>query len=574
MAATTPAEHPSPRPQSAAPRGRAPAFEWTALAILSAILVGSRSFNFDAPLDPDEANYGFIGARLLAGDRMYVDVWDQQPPLTFMVFGVLRAMLGPAEGVFRGFAAACAAATLLLMYFGLRRGLGVWPALSTALLWALVSHDPSTDGDHANREVYMNLCALGAFWCLARALTTSRTWIWFVAAGAALGIGSVLKLILALHWFAAAPFVLWSAARAGRTSEPGLGVAAQRWRGPAMLAALLAFAAAPAAIWLAHIGYFALDGRLKLFIDAVFLHNVGYAAGDVRGAAGGLTGFFTAEPWVFTSAAPLWWAGVIGFVIGPWRNPIALLGRVFAITALAEVILPGKFWRHYYLLLLPWMAVLAGMGVARIVGAAPATGAEHGGRHTPRRVAAGVALVCLCAPLLWAQWFWYYSRSSEERSFLRYVIMALWPRKIGLAADRHARPEDTLYMHGDAVGVYYYGNRRPLSKYTMASQFMLGEYAGAAARRAEVAASLAAQSPRYIFLMAPPYPELEARLDRDYLLICRHGPLLVFAHHSTPPAEIPPPEVWVWTPRDPEMPARCEALNARYKIWHPPPAGD
>ncbi len=561
-------------PPRAAPPGRVRAFEWAALSMLIAVLVGSRSFNFDAPLDPDEANYGFIGARLLAGDRMYVDVWDQQPPLTFMVFGVLRAVLGPAEWVFRGFAAVCAAATLLLIYFGMRRGLGVWPALSAALLWALVSHDPSTDGDHANREVYMNLCALGAFWCLARALTASRAWIWVGVAGAALGVGSVLKLILALHWFAAAPFVLWAAARGDRTGGLSGPPNAQRQRWRVMLTAFLAFGAAPAAIWLAHVGYFAADGRLKLFIDAVFLHNVGYAAGDVRAAAGGVTGFLTAEPWVFTSAAPLWWAGLVGFVIGPWRSPIALLCRLFAITALAEVILPGKFWRHYYLLLLPWLTVLAGLGVARIGGAALTTGAVRGGRHAARRVTAGVSLACVCAPLLWAQWFWYYSRSSEERSFLRYVIMALWPRKIGLAADQHARPEDTLYMHGDAVGVYYYGDRRPLSKYTMASQFMLGAYAGAADRRTEVAASLAAQSPRFVFLMAPPYPELEARLDRDYLLICRHGPLLVFAHHSTPPAEIPPPEVWVWTPRDPDMPARCEALNARYKIWHPPPAAE
>ena len=50
------------------------------LLAAAALLLWYRSLNFSAPLDPDEANYGFIGSRLLDGDRMYVDVWDQQPP--------------------------------------------------------------------------------------------------------------------------------------------------------------------------------------------------------------------------------------------------------------------------------------------------------------------------------------------------------------------------------------------------------------------------------------------------------------------------------------------------------------
>lgn len=568
------------------PRTRIRAAELVFLLAAAAFLLWSRSLNFSAPLDPDEANYGFIGARLVAGDRMYVDVWDQQPPLTFLIFGWLREICGPAEATFRGFAAACSVVTLLCVYLVLRRPFGKFPALAAAATWALVSHDPGTDGDQANREIYMNTCAVAALLCLSRAAERSRgatqprsrdgpaaqgpagasrpplpdgiLWLLILAGGLLLALGTVFKIILALLWFAVLPWLAWQV-RLGSRAGGGIG------------GAVALFALGPLLVWLGHAAYFAADGRFTLFFDAVIRHNLGYAGGDVRSTGPGWSAFLTAEPWVFVPTLPLWIAGAVGFFIGPWKHPLAWLIRLYAVATLLEIVLPGKFWRHYYHLLLPPLTLLTGLGIARIAGPGALQPAP-----TVRRVSAGICLVLLLGFLVPRQYFWYYARSAEERSFMRYVITATWPRVIGLTAGRHSGPGDTLYMHGDAVGVYYYADRRPLTKYTMASQFLLDEYAGAAERRRDVAAVItSARRARFVFLMAPPFPELSSLLQREYGVICEHGPLLVFAHRSVPPADIPPPEAWVWEPADPELVARCNALNERYRIWRPPPrAGD
>ena len=56
------------------------------LAMAGAILLAFRLHAFDLPLETDECNYIYIGSRLLAGDRLYVDVWDHQPFGVFVLF--------------------------------------------------------------------------------------------------------------------------------------------------------------------------------------------------------------------------------------------------------------------------------------------------------------------------------------------------------------------------------------------------------------------------------------------------------------------------------------------------------
>ena len=50
--------------------------EYAAVVAAILILVAFRLHAFDLPLETDESNYAYIAARLLAGDRLYVDVRD------------------------------------------------------------------------------------------------------------------------------------------------------------------------------------------------------------------------------------------------------------------------------------------------------------------------------------------------------------------------------------------------------------------------------------------------------------------------------------------------------------------
>ena len=74
------------------------------LAVLLAaglLLVLFRAHAFPAPLEADECNYLYIGERLNAGDRLYEDVWDHQPPLMFALAAVFTRLAGPGAAASR-----------------------------------------------------------------------------------------------------------------------------------------------------------------------------------------------------------------------------------------------------------------------------------------------------------------------------------------------------------------------------------------------------------------------------------------------------------------------------------------
>ena len=77
-----------------------PLWAWLCLVLAGVVLVGLRLHAFELPLETDECNYAYIGDRLLAGDRLYVDVWDHQPFGVFALFAGVSALFGSEPVVF------------------------------------------------------------------------------------------------------------------------------------------------------------------------------------------------------------------------------------------------------------------------------------------------------------------------------------------------------------------------------------------------------------------------------------------------------------------------------------------
>lgn len=76
--------------------------DWVCLAVAGVVLIVFRLHAFDLPLEADECNYACIGGRLLAGDRLYVDVWDHQPFGIFVLFAGLIACSATRRRSFGG----------------------------------------------------------------------------------------------------------------------------------------------------------------------------------------------------------------------------------------------------------------------------------------------------------------------------------------------------------------------------------------------------------------------------------------------------------------------------------------
>ncbi len=535
-------DEPSNHPRSNRLAARISPGEVAILIAAGALLALLRLHAFDLPLETDECNYAYIAKRLLAGDRLYVDVWDHQPFGVFALFAAVIALFGDAPMVFRWMALFFSLASLGLIYAIARRCAGRTAAVMAAVLFALASSDPGTAGEGCNREIYMNTLVLAAWYLALRARSApgraprrlkpaardvalhARGWS-IAAAGMALAVASSLKTIVAVHWLFLA---VWVAAGAQRHAEPG-----RRTRD--VIVSLALFGAGPALLWLGSLVYFAGDGRLHEFVDAVFVFNLGYSAQPEHFFQRFLT-FFTPpqQPFIFDSALGLWIGGLGGVLwlmmaVVRYRKVgsahptgTTLEARPVVLLAMASYVatcLPGRFWPHYYYLLIPALVLTASVAIGHpssmVVGSMPRSGNRRWARRSGliASCAFGILLIWLMA----TEWTGYVRQPPFGITVNRYNSRDFWGRAHGEQIRRITNPTDEIFVYGNEAEIYYYANRRCASRYTMITG--LGEgYPGFQARRAMMLAELRRRQPRLILVLFDerPFDEWVAFLKEHY----------------------------------------------------------
>jgi hypothetical protein len=461
-----------------------------------AVLVGFRWHAFSLPLETDECNYAYIGGRLLEGDRLYVDVWDHQPPGAFVLFAGVIALFGQSDIAFRLLAAAFSAASLLLCYDIARRQGGVVAGCLAAAAFAICSSDPGTAGDGCNREIYMNTLALTAVAVLVggERLGARR----MLVSGSLLGIASTIKTVMAAPWLF---LVIWAVARRWRGER----------RGVAVLETIAWMGIGPAVIWAGVFAYFALTDRWATFYDAVFAYNIGYSDFE-EGFWGRYVRFFRPYIGVFASARPLWVVGAAAaplLMVVAWRRLRGGAGAVlaYAFGSYQAVCLPGQFWPHYYYLLVPPMilivAVLAGELYERV-------------RWPAERWAVGIGGGVWVAALLFYQYVHYLSVAPIHVTERRYDYRMQWGRAQGERVGSVTEEGDTVFVWGHDVGIYYYSRRRCASRYTMRGPRVKGAR-GYEQRRRILMRELEANRPRLVLLLASQFAELREFLQVHYV---------------------------------------------------------
>jgi hypothetical protein len=561
------------------------------LLLASAILIAFRLHAFDLPLETDECNYALVGARLLAGDRLYVNVWDHQPPGVFMLFGGVIALFGHAPIVFRCLAMAFSLASLLFVFAILRRIAGRSAALLGAMLFAIVSSDPGTGGEGCNREIFMNTLILAAWYFALR----SRGWHGQsqpghesvagidnpapplekgglsakhppltkgglgggVIAGFAIAFATLLKTNVAVHWVFLAVWLAYDAARSVERTKMVRRI----------VTTLIAFSLGPILIWAGTFAYFAATDRLHEFLDAAFLFNLGYT--DVREPF--LMRFWRffappRHPFIFESALPLWLLSIpaaawLLFRFATHRDKNS--SAVFLLLAASYVAtcLPGRFWPHYYYLMIPAVVLAVATALGSLAACAPPRGEPPPNRQStivnrqlarPRLVPALAALqVLIVGSVLYLEYHHYLSQPPLSITIKRYNTRDFWGRAQGENVARVTKPGDTVFVYGNDASIYYYSKRKCASRYTMITGLGMG-MPGALERRRILMSELRAQPPRLIIDLRDqePFEGWNAFIDEVYgepigvdLHDRKHYPIMfVFARKDAPVESID----WDW----------------------------
>ncbi|HEX9185932.1 MAG TPA: glycosyltransferase family 39 protein [Vicinamibacteria bacterium] len=414
---------------------------WLLLAAACAGVAIVRWHLREVPLERDEGEYAYFGQLLLRGLPPFRLAYSMKLPGTQGAYALAMAAFGQtAAGIRIGLLLVNAATTALLFLLG-RRLLGTPGALAAALAFAWLSASSATLALFGHATHFVILPAVAGLLLLLRAAETGRL-AGFLGSGLCLGTAVLMKQPGGAFLLFAAAWLAWSRLRGG----------AEKGRLLAEEGVLLAGAAVPLGLVLAWVWAGGTFGDFWFWVVRYareYSTSLTLAEGTVTLARNASAVF--AEAWL------IWILAGAGLVLAAWpRWPLP--GRAFLIglPAFSFVgVSAGLYYRpHYFILLLPAAALLAGSAIRFAVHCSP-----EGGR---RWVAAlGLAAAAAgCAQAIWAQRELFFERSPAQVSRAIYGANP-FPEspQIGRYLAARTSPDDRIAVLGSEPQILFYSRR-------------------------------------------------------------------------------------------------------------------
>jgi len=502
--------------------------------------------------DPDVAGVAYSSRELLIGGDLYADTVETKPPLSYLLYAGIFRLGGLSISLVYWLGAVWHLGVLLVLYALAAAMAGRGAGICAALAYSFFSVGQSANGVCPNFETWTLLPLAVGYWRLWR-LIDRYCWTDLFLAGICLGVAVLAKqnvLVTAL------PAVVWLAAvlaednnrPAGRRIAFGLIVA--------LGGLLLPFGAVA--------GYFAARDGLASMVRVLSPTGVmGYMASessqflwDQLRVHGG--------NFLFQFGALLAVAFLMFFA---YSRPaiIERLGRHYLwgsrlaatwfVGAVAAVMIGTKFFDHYYVLLLPPLALMVALGVWPLA------------RHWRLSAGMGAVLLGLTAALFVLTFRWeiliarqaledrvrigrlnfteecdyFYRRPNLPR-------LLAWNRHLaatGFCLRENTSPDETIYVWDYEPGLYWFADRRAPTRHFMYFDVAVELPEGAGrwhttidervrASRGELLADLIRTPPAYLVTLrapaasdppadyrkppAPLFPELADFLTRNYHL--------------------------------------------------------
>ncbi|HEY9382707.1 MAG TPA: glycosyltransferase family 39 protein [Gemmatimonadales bacterium] len=375
----------------------------------------------------DERVYSVVAHEMLDGGKPYRDAIERKPPALFWTYAAIYRVVGKYNWAGLHLAALLWVLLTMAGLYAIGRALfGATAGLIAALLYGV--YQPWWPGQTLalNGEVLMNLpLAWGAFLTLRR--SASRTRPELLAAGVLFALAFLLKQPAAI---AAVPFGVYLLLPAYRKSR-GL-----RPREALLHASLLT------------LGFFATLGGVLLVLRAqgILAEALYWTIGDHSDPyfnLGNATGYSLA---FIAICAPLLIAGARAVRQTRSSAPAAWSGKRAELLALVlwlavsavGVAAGGRFYPHYYIQLIPPLALLAAPGLA-------------GFDRMPRRreLLGAVAVTALALTVI------HPLRLQRNRN----------AESLGEFLQANSTPQDRIFVWGQAADLYLEARRRPASRY-------------------------------------------------------------------------------------------------------------
>ena len=402
----------------------------------------------EVPLERDEGEYAYAGQLILQGVPPYSLAYNMKFPGTYGAYALVMAVFGQSAWAVHAGLAVINSATIVLVFLLARRWLSLTSAMAAAAAFAVLAIDRWTMGIFAHATHFVLLPALAGFLVLSdrQAIPGRARCVW---AGVLLGVAVLMKQHAATYVVAAAAWVLW---RVVRQPDRPRRLAVER------ALALGAGALAPFAVMLLVLQS---AGVLDRFWFWTFQYAAEYVSqlslAEAFIALRFSLGSITQDSW------PVWLLAGAG-ALTLWRGRWPADTRAFvAFLALGSVaaLCPGFYFRqHYFIVLLPVLALAAGaacLAIERAIGRA--------------RPAAGVAVALLTTAAGVAVY------AMAERDYLfrmspAAVSRSVYPgnpfveaQEVGRYLKAHGAPGDRVAVLGSEPEIYFHAERRSATGY-------------------------------------------------------------------------------------------------------------
>lgn len=282
---------------------------------------------FPSVINHDESTYIVIADALLAGDTYFVDYIDTKPIGVFLLIAGFQLLLGKSIFVLRLVTALWLALTAFLLYKIMRE----WNAseragIAAGVIYLFLNSIFTFYGVSPNTETYFNLFTVLSLWLILR---RRGGWEYFLA-GLSLGLGFLVKYVIAFDGLAFGLLILIEQLRSRQSFLPFLG-----------RALLLA------------IGFFLPFGLLY-----GYYHQIGasetfwFHSFMVAGRYPHSTTLFRYLKFPLDFFGRFLPVTIFYFMVFFRRQTtpdLKLFGALWSVCVLAVVLIPGNFFGHYFI---------------------------------------------------------------------------------------------------------------------------------------------------------------------------------------------------------------------------------
>jgi hypothetical protein len=410
----------------------------------------------DVPFERDEGEYAYAGQLMLQGVPPYSQIYNMKLPGIYAAYALILAVFGQTHTAIHLGLLIINAVTVLLVFLLAKYLTGSFAGVFAAAAFAVLSLAQSVQGIFANAEHFVILFAVAGLLLLVRAVDRNSMLL-LLAASVSLGIAFLMKQHSAAFIVFAGLYLLFSQIR-HRPFElkPFLLRAAL-----VTVGVILPFGVTCLILW--HIGVF------EKFWFWTFVYAREYIS--IVSILDGLKNLKSAIIPIVGSAVFIWTLAGIGlltlFIEKKIRDRRPFIIGFLLFSFLSTC--PGFYFRpHYFVLLLPAVALLSGLGL-------------FGVRQVLRWQKATIGKDLIAVPLGLAILFYtlYQQKDfllAQDPVVVSRMTYGLGPfpesLKIAEYIKANSSSSDTIAILGSEPQIFFYANRRSAASYVYAYPLM------------------------------------------------------------------------------------------------------